>query len=105
MFILADCMGTEIPTQLTGIIAMVVNFMYIGIPILLIIWGMLDLGKAIIAQKEDDIKKGQSAFIKRLIAGAIVFLVVFIVKFLVRVVAGDNSDSITSCIDQILSGR
>ncbi len=99
-----DCgNGVGIPGQLAHIIAMVVNFIYIGVPILLIIWGMLDLGKAIISQKEDDIKKGQSTFVKRLIAALIVFFVVVIVKFLVGLVAeGGSEGTVVTCIDKIL---
>ena len=35
----------------------VIPIIQIGIPILLIIFGMLDLGKAVVAGKEDEIKK------------------------------------------------
>ena len=52
----------------------------IGIPIILIILGMIDLGKAVIASKEDEVKKARSAFIKRLIYAVLVFAVVWIVQ-------------------------
>lgn len=94
--------GADIPEKLAHIIAMVVNFIYIGVPILLIIWGMLDLGKAVISQKEDDIKKGQKTFVSRLIAALIVFFVVVIVRFAVQLAAGDDSGPIINCIDAIL---
>jgi hypothetical protein len=51
----------------------------IGIPIFLIVMGMLDLGKAVIASKEEEMKKAQSMFIKRCIYGLAVFFVVSIV--------------------------
>ena len=63
---------------------------------------MLDLGKAVIAQKEDEIKKGQATFIKRLVAAAIVFFVVVVVKLLLGLVA-DGSTNLVTCIDSILS--
>ena len=93
--------GVDIPEQLAHIVAMIVKFIYIGVPILLIIWGMLDLGKAVISQKEDDIKKGQQTFLKRLIAALIVFFVVVIVKFVIGLVATDGS--IIECIDRVLA--
>lgn len=103
MFTLVACGDVDFPEQLAHIIAMVVNFIYIGVPILLIIWGMLDLGKAVISQKEDDIKKGQKTFISRLIAALIVFFVVVIVKFAVGlVVEGGSQSTVVSCIDSIL---
>lgn len=90
------------PTQLASIIATIVSLIQIVVPILLIIWGMLDLGKAVMAQKEDEIKKGQQTFIKRIIAAAIVFFVVVIVKLVVGLVAGADGTGIANCIDAIL---
>lgn len=78
-----------------------VNIIKIGVPLLLIFFGMLDLGKAVMAQKEDEIKKGQNTFIKRLVAAAIVFFVVTIVTMLIGLVA-DDSESITGCINEII---
>ena len=65
---------------------------------------MLDLGKAVMAQKEDEIKKSQQLFIKRLISAVLVFLVVFIVQIVIGLVAGDDSSNITNCIDCFLNG-
>ena len=96
--------GNGIPSKIAYIISLAVKLIQIAVPILLIVWGMLDLGKAVMAQKEDEIKKGQSTFIKRLVAAAIVFFVVVIVKLLVSLVADTGeSQSISNCIDSILS--
>ena len=70
----------------------------IGIPVLLIIFGMMDLGKAVMAQKEDEIKKGWQTFVKRMAAAVIVFLVVFIVQIVFNLVAGDNKESTWTCV-------
>lgn len=45
----------------------VVNIVKIVIPIIIVLFAMLDLGKAVIAGKEDDIKNAQKMLIKRLI--------------------------------------
>ena len=37
----------------------IIPLVQIGIPIILIILGMLDLGKAVVASKEDEIKSAQ----------------------------------------------
>lgn len=108
MYILAECNGVVIPEALTGIISMIIKFIYIGVPILLIIWGMLDLGKAVISQKEDDIKKGQSTFFKRLIAAVIVFFVVTIVIFIINILSNSGIDSVrgvSECVQQIIDGE
>ncbi len=81
-----------------------INIIKIGIPIILIFLGMLDLGKAVMAQKEDEIKKSQQLFVKRLISAVLVFLVVFIVQIVIGLVAGDQSSNITNCIDCFLNG-
>lgn len=75
----------------------------IAVPILLIIFGMLDLGKAVVASKEDEIKKGQQMFIKRAISAVIVFFVIQIVQIVVRFVSG-NDESIASCFNCFING-
>lgn len=84
-----------IPTLTTTLI----NLIKIGVPLLLIFFGMLDLGKAVMAQKEDEIKKGQQMFIKRLIAAVIVFLVIFVVQLALNLVGGSGSKGIWHCVD------
>lgn len=82
-----------------NIVSLIISLIQFGIPVILIILGMMDLGKAVMAQKEDEIKKGQGTFVKRLIAAAIVFFVIFIVKMVIGLVAPTNSTNIINCID------
>ena len=95
--ILAGCkIGTAtIPAAITNIFHTLFLLVKWGVPILLVIWGSWDLGKAVMAQKEDEIKKGQQMFVKRLITAVIVFLVFFIVQLVVGLVSSDTS--VTSC--------
>ena len=80
-----------------------ITLIKVGVPLLLIFFGMLDLGKAVMAQKEDEIKKGQQMFVKRLIAAVIVFLVVFVVQIVIGLVSSD--ESITDCIDCFINNE
>ena len=66
-------------------------------PIILVVMGVVDFLKAISSQKEDDIKKAQGTFIKRLIMGALVYFVIVIVKFLISIIG--NDDSIWGCVE------
>ena len=91
-----------IPFKLVYVIHLIILLIQFGVPLLLIIFGMLDLGKAVIASKEDEIKKGQQMFIKRLIAAIIVFFVIAIVKLVVGLVA-DDSENIVGCINSIVN--
>ena len=60
---------------------------YIIIPVALILFGVIDLGKAVIASDEKEIKEAQGKLIKRFIYAALVFLIVFLVTLLMDVVA------------------
>ena len=61
-----------------------------GIPILLIIMGSIDLGKAVMASDDKEIKGATSKLIKRAIAAVAVFFVPLIVNVLINMV-GDTS--------------
>lgn len=103
----SGCPGVaEIPDKLIDIVSTIVTIMKFGIPVLLIIFGMLDLGKAVMASKEDEIKKGQQLFIKRVIAAVIAFFVVFVVQLVVNVAASGNEvDDIWGCVNVFVNGR
>lgn len=75
----------------------------IAVPIILVIFGMLDLAKGVVAGKEDEIKKGQQVFIKRLIAAALVFFVITIVQLVMGLISSEDN-SFWNCADQILNG-
>ena len=99
--------GTGIPSKLAYVVALAIKIIQIVVPILLILWGMLDLGKAVMAQKEEEIKKGQNTFIKRLVAAVIVFFVITIVKLVVSLFTnGDDqvnsNGNLWDCIDQVI---
>ena len=67
----------------------VIPLIQIGIPIILIVLGMLDLGKAVMASKEEEIKSAQNLLIKRAIYAVAIFFVVFIVQVVFGLI--DNS--------------
>ena len=95
----------NIPSRLVKIVNIIVRIIQIGIPILLIILGMIDFAKSLVAQKEDEMKKSQRTFVSRLITAIMVFLVIFVAKVAIRFVA-DKSESSTvlSCVDCFISG-
>ena len=101
--------GDNLLTNIPSLIPQVINIVYIAIqiavPIVLVIMGMLDLFKAISAQKDDDIKKAQQIFIKRLISAALVFFVFVVVKFVISLVADNNGSRILECADCFISGE
>ena len=68
----------------------IVKLLQFLIPIGLILFGMLDLGKAVIAGKEDEMKKAQGTLIKRVIYAVAIFLVVTIVSFVMGMVGSKD---------------
>ena len=63
-----------------------------GIPIALILFGAIDLGKAVIASKEDEMKKAQGVLIKRVVYAVAIFLLVTVVELVMNLVS-TNSDA------------
>ena len=96
---------TGIPEKIPELTSFAITVIQIAIPIVLVVMGSLDLFKGLSAQKEDEIKKGQQMFIKRLIYAAVIFFVVVVAKLLISVVADSTtSNNIAECIDCFLSG-
>lgn len=54
-------------------VGQVINIFKISLPIILIILGILDIGKAVISSKSDDVKKNMKNFGKKIIACVCVF--------------------------------
>jgi hypothetical protein len=52
------------------------------VPILVILLGTLDFAKAVISSKEDEMKKAQTTFIKRLLLGIVIFFVPTIIDII-----------------------
>ena len=87
------CGNILVPNELFNLVSTIIQMIKIVVPILLIIWGMLDFAKSVVAKKEEDIKKYQKAFVSRLISALIVFLIVVIVQFAVNLVSSVEEQS------------
>lgn len=87
----------ECPEGLDTVVKFVKNgvipIIQIGIPILLIIFGMLDLGKAVVAGKEDEIKKNQQLLVKRAISAVAVFFVTTLVTLVFGIFASSGTSN------------
>ena len=101
----------DIPAGVFNVVSLIIRGIQIVVPILLIIWGMIDFAKAVVGGDEDKIKAGQKTFLKRLIAAVIVFLVVTITQLVVSLVAQigatgtEGADNIwDNCIKRFING-
>ena len=70
------------------IIGYVILIFKIAIPLLIIGLGVFDFGKAVVAEKEDEIKKQTKRLIFRVIAGIVIFLIPGIVTWLFGTLSG-----------------
>ena len=83
-----------------GFVGNIITFIKIAVPIILILMGSIDLTKAVMASKDDEIKKAQSTLLKRAIVGVVIFFIPSIVTLLMNMV---NQDSDTECMSCITS--
>lgn len=92
-----DKLMKDIPKTIPRVISIIYSVIQVAVPIIIIIFGSLDLIKGVIAQKDDDIKKGQQLFIKRLIYGVLIFFVFTLVKLVVSLAADSGENDILDC--------
>lgn len=74
MLIMAPSICTSL-SPIWQIIGWVLWVFKIVIPIVIIVFGMIDLGKAVVASKDDEIKKSVKSLVMRAIAGIIIFFI------------------------------
>lgn len=98
-----DELLTNIPLGLISVTKITYGVIHVAVPVLLVMFGSLDLIKGVIAGKDDEIKKNQSMFIKRLIAAVLVFFVFSMVKFVISISA-DNGSRIIKCAECFIDG-
>lgn len=86
-----------IPT-LTSTIVTIVQWV---IPVILIVLGMIDLGKAVTSNDEKQMKEAQKTLIKRVVYAVLVLFIVAIVRFVFSALAPDNKskESVSACIN------
>lgn len=84
------CKTMQDMLRVVGWVLLVFKF---AIPLLIIGLGAFDFGKAVIAEKEDEIKKQTKRLIYRVIAGIAIFLLPNIILFIFKVAAPGYSDN------------
>jgi len=93
---LGFCTDTANIWQTVGYILVVFK---IVIPILLIIFGMIDLGKAVIASKDDEIKKATKSLMMRAISAVVIFFIPTLIGVVMGLVGsfGNVKDDFNVC--------
>ena len=85
--------------SLIGIAKKILLILQIAIPIALLIFGTMDLGKAVMAGDEKEIKAATGILIKRVIAAVAVFLLILVVSVVTGWVGGDEWTACWSAAD------
>lgn len=84
----------ECPELLVPIMNFLKKFIFpilqFGVPVVLLLMGMLDFAKGVMASKEDEIKKGQRKFIGRLMAALSFFFVTTLVVIVMNILGSVN---------------
>ncbi len=85
------CAETASIWQFIGYILLIFK---IVIPLLLLILGMVDLGKAVVASDDKAIKKSTTQLAIRAVAAVVIFFVPTLIGFIFSIVAGFQDDEI-----------
>lgn len=100
------CGEMEIPRIAANITSTIIQILKIATPLIIILLGSVDLIKAVMAQKEDEIKKGQQTFIRRLLVGCLVFLAFFIIELIIGFIKPKNDNvNMWNCVDCFVTGK
>lgn len=82
------CTSMAGPLKFVGIVLWIFK---VAIPVIIVIMGMIDLGKAVTASKDDEIKKAMKQLMVRLVSGVLIFFVPTIIMFVFRIITEFNS--------------
>lgn len=110
MFILeaAKC-SIDIDPIVPAFTSMLVDAVKIIVPLLLVVYGMIDLAKAVMSNDEKTMKEAQGKLIKRFVYAVVIFFIVALVQLVFGMLAdasgGDiEKESMISCIDCFMTG-
>ena len=82
------------PDSLRSLINEILEYPRIIVPVLVIVLGMIDLAKAVVASKEDEIKAAQKLLVKRAIYALAIFFVVLIVQVVFGLLSSTGNSQI-----------
>ena len=99
------CSKTSEILQFIGYIVTVIK---IAIPVVIVMFGVIDFGKAVIAAKDDKMKESAKTVGRRLLAGVIIFFIPSIILWVFGAVSGyreisDNESGWKVCETCVLS--
>ena len=88
-------------TPIFDLLGKAFQLLLIGIPVLLVIFGLIDLGKAVMAGEDKEIKAAQKMLLKRAIYTLLAFLLLGIVKAVLKLVSTEEANEVVECLGVI----
>ena len=99
-------LGGNIDKIVPDTVKAVVTLIKIAVPILLVIFGMVDLGKAVMSNDEKEMKSAQTRLIKRILYAVLIFFIIAIVQWIFGVLDNNgNSTKTASCFNCFINGN
>jgi hypothetical protein len=89
-FLADECLNSDL-LNIMGLMTTIVKILRYAIVGALILWGTIDMGKAVIAGDEKKIKEAQKPFVKRLVSAVIVFLIPYVISIVMGLVTTDTT--------------
>lgn len=93
-----------IPIGVPNFVSKLITLVQIAVPIIIIIMAIINYTKAVASGEDKVIKETNSSFIRSLITGVAIFLIVVIVKFAFSLV-GTEYNSYLNCVSCFLNGE
>lgn len=94
------------PVFLVKLVANLFQFVQIMVPVAIIIVGLIELFKAVIASDENKMTESKNALIRKIISGVLIFLIVAVVRFAFTVIPNfaDGDVDAMECMANFING-
>lgn len=95
------CGDTYFPKALADLSRNLINYIQILVPVIIILIGMIELVRAIMAGDEKKMDEVKPSLVKKVIAGVMIFLVIAIVKFAFGLIP-EETNEVFDCVSIFL---
>ena len=94
------------PAYLVKLCANIIQFIQLIVPVIIIVVGMIDLFRAVIASDEKKMAEAKDSVIRKVIAGVMIFLIVAVVRFAFTAIPDFNDGDIDAmeCMANFING-
>lgn len=96
----------EFPAYLVKLCANIIGFIQVIVPVIIILVGMIELFKAVIASDEKKMSESKDSLIRKIIAGVMIYLVIAIIQFAFTAIPNftDGDVDVMECVSYFITG-